>query len=315
MTQSTHFLEEVEAFLMPWRSELPLAVEPLSIPFSYFYFADRKLIVHCISLGALSADIPVSFFAELSERMEARGIKIIHLWEDVWNTKKEVVQSRLRAAFGETQRIPARLTKVRRIDKPTLDEFIQKNHLQVSTTAKYKYGLFLPKQYERIIKASLPFGIHCGIHSASTRVLIHEFTHSEEVLVAVASFSGGKKILRDKQMYRSFELIRFANVLDYTVVGGLDKLLKAFTKEVFPDDIMTYADRDWSNGRSYERLGFERVGSTPPQTFFVNPLTFERHYAERLKKTEIAADWKKVFNAGNWKFLKRVKQMGNLKIN
>jgi hypothetical protein len=302
VTPTTHFVEEVEAFLMPWRSEIPLAGEPLATPFPFFYFDDRKLIIHCISLEALSTDLPVSFFADLSEKMNAQGIKIIHVWEDVWVTKKEIVQSRLRAAFGETQRIPARLTKVRRIDMPTLDDFIQKNHLQVTTTAKYKYGLFLPKQYERIINTTRPFSIHCGTHS-----LIHKFTHSEEVLVAVASFSGGKNILRNGETYRSFEMIRFANLLNCTVVGGLDKLLKAFTKEIHPDDIMTYADRDWSDGRSYERLGFERLGSTAPQTFFVNPASMERHYAERLEESEILSDWLKIFNAGNWKFLKKTK--------
>lgn len=307
MTQATHFVEEVEAFLRPWRSEVALAAESMPIPFPYVYFADRKLIVHCISLETLSENIPVSFFADLSEKMAVQGIKIIHLWEDVWYTKKEVVQSRLRAAFGETLRIPARLTKVRRIDKPTLDDFIRKNHLQVATTAKYKYGLFLPKQYERIIHSALPFSIHFGTHSVSTSALIQSFSHSEEVLVAVASFSGGKKIVREAVSYRSFELIRFANLLDCTVVGGLDKLLKTFTKEVNPDDIMTYADRDWSDGRSYERLGFERVGSTPPQAFFVNPLTMERCYAERLTETEVPADRIPVFNAGNWKFLKKFK--------
>jgi len=297
VTQATHFVEEVNAFLTPWRSEMPLAVESLSTPFPFFYFTDRKLIVHCISLEVLSAGVPVSFFADLSEQMASQGIKIIHLWEDVWFTKKEVVQSRLRAAFGETQRIPARLTKVRRIDKPTLNAFIEKNHLQVATTAKYKYGLFLPKQYERIIKANLP----------STSLLINSFSHSKEVLVAVASFSGGKNILRDGQTYRSFELIRFANLLDCTVVGGLDKLLKTFTKEVHPDDMMTYADRDWSDGRSYERLGFDRLGSTSPQTFFVNPNSMERHYTERLEESEIPSDWITISNAGNWKFLKKFK--------
>lgn len=289
------FVEEVETFLRPWQSEIALAVESLDTPFPFFYFADRKLIIHCISLCALSADLPVAFFADVSEQMSAQGIKIIHLWEDVWFTKKETVQSRLRAAFSETQRIPARLTKVRRIDKPLLDEFIQKNHLQVATTAKYKYGLFLPKQYERIIKTDFP-----AIRSA--------FAESQEVLVAAASFSGGKNILRDGQTYRSFELIRFANLLNFTVVGGLDKLLKAFAKEIHPDDIMTYADRDWSDGRSYERLGFERLGSTSPQTFFVNPSTMERYYAERLEGSKIPSEWVKIFNAGNWKFLKKFKE-------
>jgi hypothetical protein len=302
VTQVTYFVEEVEVFLRPWQSEITLDVESLITPFSFFYFADRKLIVHCISLSVLSADLHSLFFADVSEQMAVKGIKIIHLWEDVWFTKKETVQSRLRAALGETQRIPARLTKVRRIDKPTLDEFIRKNHLQISTTAKYKYGLFLPKQYERIINTNIPF-----TYSVSTAALIQSFVSSEEVLVAVASFSGGKNILRNQQTYRSFELIRFANLLNFTVVGGLDKLLKAFAKEIHPDDIMTYADRDWSDGRSYERLDFERLGSTSPQAFFVNPSTMERHYAGRLEDSKIPSDWIKIFNAGSWKFLKKWK--------
>lgn len=294
MTQVTYFVEEVKVFLRPWQPEVTSAIESLITPFPFFYFADRKLIVHCIELRVLSTDFHSLFFADISEQMALESIKIIHLWEDVWFTKKEIVQSRLRAALGETQRIPARLTKVRRIDKPLLDEFIRNNHLQVSTTAKYKYGLFFPKQYERIIKTDFS-----TIRAA--------FVGSQEVLVAVASFSGGKNILRSGQTYRSFELIRFANLLNCTVVGGLDKLLKAFVKEIHPDDIMTYADRDWSDGGSYERLGFERLGSTSPQTFFVNPNTMERHYAERLEDSKIPSDWIKIFNAGSWKFLKKWK--------
>lgn len=294
MTQVTYFVEEVKVFLRPWQPEVTSAIESLITPFPFFYFADRKLIVHCIELRILSTDFHSLFFADISEQMALESIKIIHLWEDAWFTKKEIVQSRLRAALGETQRIPARLTKVRRIDKPLLDEFIRNNHLQVSTTAKYKYGLFFPKQYERIIKTDFS-----TIRAA--------FAGSQEVLVAVASFSGGKNILRSGQTYRSFELIRFANLLNCTVVGGLDKLLKAFVKEIHPDDIMTYADRDWSDGGSYERLGFERLGSTSPQTFFVNPNTMERHYAERLEDSKIPSDWIKIFNAGSWKFLKKWK--------
>jgi hypothetical protein len=297
LSQTTFFVEEVAAFLRPWQLELVSSIPMPPLPFPSFYFADQKLIVHCIPLRQFSEEITPTVFADLSEKYATQGIKIIHLWEDVWRSKKEIVQSRLRATLGESQRIPARLTKVRRIDKPTLDAFIEANHLQVSTTAKYKYGLFLPKQYERILNKE----------NALIQPLIESLAQSQEVLVAVASFSGGKNILRDGQLYRSFELIRFANLVNCTVVGGLDKLLKAFTKEFHPDDMMTYADRDWSDGRSYERLGFERVGATPPQVFYVNSLTFERYYAERLQVPAIPPEWIKIYNAGNWKFLKKWK--------
>lgn len=294
MITQTRFEEEVRAFLsFQQDQELPIFGERFSCP--VLYYPERLLAIHLISLEKTNLLLPDTF-VQLSDALAAEGIKVIHLWEDVWYSKKAVVQSRLRAAFGISQRIPARLTKVRRIDKPTLERFMDVHHLQVSTNAKFKYGLFLPKNYQRILKDDSP----------ATPFLTQQMTMQGEALVAVASFSGGKNILREGETFRSFELIRFANHLDCTVVGGLDKLLKAFVTELQPDDIMTYADRDWSDGRSYERLGFERMGATPPHTFWVNPDTWERHYAERLLPDDIGIHWVKVYNSGNWKFLKKM---------
>ncbi|WP_157607675.1 hypothetical protein [Runella limosa] len=294
MITQTRFEEEVRAFLsFQQDQELPILGQRFLRP--VLYFPERLLAIHLISLDKTNSLLPDTF-VQLSDALAAEGIKVIHLWEDVWYSKKAVVQSRLRAAFGISQRIPARLTKVRRIDKPTLERFMDAHHLQVSTNAKFKYGLFLPKNYQRILKDDSP----------ATPFLTQQMTIQGEALVAVASFSGGKNILRERETFRSFELIRFANHLDCTVVGGLDKLLKAFVTELQPDDIMTYADRDWSDGRSYERLGFERMGATPPHTFWVNPNTWERHYAERLLPNDIGLDWIKVYNSGNWKFLKKM---------
>ena len=207
----------------------------------------------------------------------------IQLWADVWNTKREIVESRLRSIAGQSQKIPARLCKVRRIDQAILDSFLVANHLQGSTKAKFKYGLFLPIQYFRVLDF---------IPEADIR----------EILFAVASFSGAKSIYRNEQIYRSHELIRFANKVDFTVVGGLGKLLKAFDSEQKPDDIMTYADRDWSNGESYRKLGFELVETTKPESFWVNKGTFER--INRTKFEPNNNDWVLIQNSGNLKFLK-----------
>jgi hypothetical protein len=121
--------------------------------------------------------------------------------------------------------------------------------------------------------------------------------------VAVASFSNAKKIIREGQEYRSYELIRFANYKGFTVVGGLNKLLKMFIDEHAPDDIMTYADADWSDGTNYEKIGFERIELTPPLTFKLDNETFTRKLAD--ENTE-----NKVFNSGNWKFLMKLKDDG-----
>lgn len=290
MESSPPFLREIANFLRTLSADEPT---PLSVifPFPYFFFSTQRLVIHCISVRAAEGTVTPETLVSISDTCADTGLQVIHLWEDVWHTQKAVVQSRLRAVFGQTYRIPARLTQARRINKPTLDSFLSENHLQVSTTAKYKYGLFLPERYFRVLE-KWP-----GKPDFSP--------HTSELLVAVASFSGAKKILRQEETYRSCELIRFANVLNATVVGGLAKLVSAFCKEVQPDDIMTYADRDWSTGQSYERLGFERLGTTPPQAFWLNPVTFEREYA--LQEATFP-DAVKMYNSGNIKYLLDLKK-------
>ncbi len=61
-----------------------------------------------------------------------------------------------------------------------------------------------------------------------------------------------------------YELIRFATVLDTCVVGGASKLLSNFEKVYKPESLHTFANRRWSNGELYRRLGFKFIGKTEP---------------------------------------------------
>ena len=74
-------------------------------------------------------------------------------------------------------------------------------------------------------------------------------------------------------------------------------LIKHFIKEQQPDDIVTYIDKEWSEGNGFKRLGFRLIEQTPPQYFYVDPNSFERHYA-RNQDTDI-----KVSNCGNYKLM------------
>lgn len=292
----TKFPSDVQELLSAQLALQPLTL-PVETPFHLFRVADTALLLHCIDLQTytdwqLRAERRY-FFQQLSSRVAADGWRIIHLWEDVWQAKKAVVVSRLRALAGFSERIPARLTQVRRIDRPTADRFLESHHLQVVTNVKYKYGLFLPARYFRVLSADFQ----------------SELTPEAELLVAVATFSYPRQILRDGIPYRSVELVRFANLSSCTVVGGLDKLLKAFVTDVRPDDIMTYADRDWSDGRSYGKLGFQRLELTEPQTFWLRPGEGVRYYPNRLPdgltENELPAKgYIPVYNAGSRKFVK-----------
>ena len=57
--------------------------------------------------------------------------------------------------------------------------------------------------------------------------------------------------------------------LDTSVVGGASKLLKHFIGEVSPHRIVTYADKRWSVGNLYERLGFAHTHDSKPNYFYV----------------------------------------------
>ncbi len=252
-------------------------------PFEYLFVAEKNILIHCIFLNGSSSSLDRFLFQKLSNEFFKKGILIIHIWEDVWRSRKIIVRSRLLVMFGKAEKIPARLTSCRRIDKVTLDLFLNHNHLQGTCGAKYKYGLFLPKKYFRILHQPPESG--------------------DELLVAVASFGACLKKKQGDGVYRSFELIRFASLLSKQVVGGMDKLLQGFIREQQPDDIMTYADMDWSDGKSYRKLGFELVGQTIPLVF-----SWDNQLSKRVLCTKDTPDSDCVLlNAGNWKFVKKLK--------
>jgi hypothetical protein len=254
-------------------------------PFDYLFLPERKIVLHCVTLNIKITD-PL-FFQQLTNTFANQNIKLIHIWSDLWQTKQEIIKSRIVSFLGKSDTIPARLTQVRRIDKKMADRFLIDNHLQSTVGAKLKYGLFLPQRYFRVISQNY--------------LSTHSIIHSSEILVAVATFSNAKKIIRDGKEFRSYEMIRFANLKEITVVGGLNKLLKNFIKEQNPDDIMTYADGDWSDGKNYEKIGFERIEQTLPLTFILDNQSLERSLSTNNTQVQ------KIYNAGNWKFLMKLK--------
>jgi hypothetical protein len=209
----------------------------------------------------------------------------ILIWEDTWLEKPQALYSRLQSVLGNTQRIHARQTQVRRISNPVLQDFLLAHHTAIPLGAKFKYGLF-----------------------------------HKEALVAVAAF--GPLLTKTAEGHKkSGELIRFCNLSGTTVVGGLDKLLQAFIKEKSPNDLMTYAERDWSDGESYARLGFIQQSVLPPQAFWVKAGEKKRHYAHHLLRqmdVNITLNdderqgflkqqgYFSVFNAGSLKFIKEI---------
>ncbi len=148
-----------------------------------------------------------------------------------------IIQSKL----GLNQKVFARHCEVKKLKREEAAFFLESYHLMNSTQSSSNYGLFY---------------------------------HGE--LLAVASFSKGRKMRRLQQNQRSFELIRFCCKKGYTITGGLSKLLTHFVREKKAGDIMTYVDQLWSEGEAFVKAGFKREEKMNPKHFLINRRTFER---------------------------------------
>ena len=71
------------------------------------------------------------------------GIRLIHIFEDEWVNKKEIVKSRLNTILGNvTNKIYARKCEIKEISNETCKTFLDNNHIQGGINAPIRYGLF-----------------------------------------------------------------------------------------------------------------------------------------------------------------------------
>jgi hypothetical protein len=128
-------------------------------------------------------------------------------------------------------------------------------------------------------------------------------------MIAAAAFSG-MRLIHQKEtnnysntpMHRSAEWIRYSSLPHITVTGGMSKLLSSFVAENHPDDVMSYANKDWSEGSAYNQLGFIKVGEVPIQSYWLDPQTFKRFPKKRHPNP--LPHWKEIFSLGSAKYIK-----------
>lgn len=248
-----------------WYNELILALANHKVD-CHFFLEDQfqllkisdQLIINMIDLANHS--LPDDFI-KLQDKYAAENIKLIQLWEDLWRLKSNQVMARITSLLGNNKRIHGRKTKAHKISKPVSDLFLNANHLQGAVSSRYKIGLF-----------------------------------EKEELVAVATFSALRK-MNHTENYKSAELIRFAVKSGYSITGGLSKLITYFAELHQPNDLMTYADRDWSAGEAYLKLGFVQTAVSAPQKYLL-----DENFNRQLKK-EDQSGATEVFNTGSLKFI------------
>lgn len=237
-----------------------------------------KLVLNLISLDAI---INPADLVNLQQHYQRLDIQLVQLWEDIWLMRTEQVLSRIFSLLGTNRTVHGRKTKIRSITQPEADDFLNRFHLQGSVKSRFRYAL-----------------------------------ETEGEMVAVALFSGKRKMTQKHPDYTSVELMRFANAAGITVQGGLSKLIKHLVTSLTPNDVMTYADLDWSYGKGYTKLGFELAEQSPPAEIWLNHETLLRFFPHRLPEeikpilltagcvSEMGAlHYSRVYNTGNLKYI------------
>lgn len=229
------------------------------LAFSFLIIAGAPLIIHLVE--SKNQFIPQDL-REFSATNQRGGLKTIHLWEDVWIRNRSKVIDRICSFCGLDIKIHARKTALHRIDKLTAQSFLIENHMQGFASARFKYALMLNQEP-----------------------------------VAVATFSSHRK-MNVNENYTSVELIRFATKRRHSVAGALSKLIIGFIRLHKPNDVMTYVDRDWGDGRAFEKIGFKNMDQTDPLFFSLNEDN------ERILVSKVDKDLSnKPFNTGSVKMI------------
>lgn len=166
------------------------------------------------------------------------GYNLIHIFEDEWETNKELIKSKIKYLLNKNDGIHfgARKVNVEKIGSKIKSEFLNINHLQGNDKSTIFYGAYL-----------------------------------DNLLVGVMTFNSHRNMT--KNVDNEYELSRFAIKQNYSINGLGSKILKIFINEYNPESIISFADRRWTpnaDNNLYTKLGFELTNIVKPNYYYYN---------------------------------------------
>jgi len=209
-------------------SELDLVLPDYNLAIEY-----NGLYWHTESKGKHS-----TYHINKTKKCNEIDYSLIHIFEDEWENKKELIQYKLKHILNLSGgiKIGARKCIIREITNKEKNQFLNTYHIQGTDKSNIIIGAF--------------FG---------------------ELLVGVMTFNRGRNMTRDNTS--TYELSRFATSYDYIISGLSSKMLKYFINHYEPTKIISFADRRWTldaKNNMYTKLGFELTNIGKPSYFYYN---------------------------------------------
>lgn len=183
---------------------------------------------------------------------QEKGISLIHIFEDEWLYKKNIIKSIIKGKLGLIgKKIYARECNIKIVKSSEAKKFLNENHIQGSVNSKIRIGLYY-----------------------------------KDILVSIMTFSKGRIILGGKK--NEWELTRFCNVIDTIVVGAASKLFNFFTKNYQYDKIISYSDIRLFDGNLYNKLNFVKISQSKPNYWYV--INGLRYYRFNFRKSKLVKE-------------------------
>lgn len=181
-----------------------------------------------------------------------KGIRLVHIFEDEWENKKEIIKSMLCNILGKTpNRIYARKCEIREVNTSEKKQFLNESHIQGDVSSLISYGLY----YNDELVSLMCFG--------KPRINLGKKTYEEN----------------------EYELLRFCNKRFTNVIGAASKLFKHFINQHNPSIITSYCDYRWSVGKMYEMLGFELSHRSQPNYYYIQGNNRKNRF--KFRKSEL----------------------------
>ena len=267
---NTLVLEKDRTKIKPFELDVLIPDYNLAIEFDGLYWHSNKFI-------------DSGYHSNKTKICEDKGIKLIHIFEDEWINKRDIVKGIIKNKLGVGQiMVYGRKTEIKMVTNKIANQFLTQNHIQGHVNSKINIGLY----------------------------------YNDE-LVSLINFGKLRKALGSKHVDGHYELYRFANKIGYSVIGGFTKLLKYFVKTYSPTSILTFSDNRYFNGEIYKSNGFNLIGETKPNYFYIvkhkrenrykyrKNILVEQGYDKNKSETQIMKDRgiSKIYDCGAKKWL------------
>jgi len=171
-----------------------------------------------------------NYHIDKTKLCQENRIQLLHIWEDDWKYKRNIVESIILNKLNIIpNKVYARKCEISLVHTKDATKFLNENHIQGTSSSSLKLGLF----YDKELISLMTFGYR---------------------------YTNGKK---------EYELIRFCNKINISVIGSASKLFKYFLRNYNIDRIISYSDISLFDGGMYEKLGFREISLSEPNYFWV----------------------------------------------